>query len=176
MEPSELPVIDMQIQFKEHSAIKQLNNNDLNYFIEKLINTNETQRYENAPTALKDLGLLSDGIPISKGREVIKSKKNDLYKSEEVKSGRKINKWESSLYVISLLTGIVFASYIYLFNFNSYSETRLVTITPFWVLPTAFGIFGSTTSKENRLVTALIRSAITTGLLIFFIHGIFPQL
>ena len=179
IEPSELPIIDMQLQFRDNNVIQNMNNEDLNYFIEHLIDTSESKRYESANYALKDLNSLINGSKILKksNSDLIKNKSsNDLYKSEEIDKGRKTKKWEFPLYISSLLIGTALAAYIYLINFNSFSETELITVTPYWVLPAAFGTFGLTTEKENKLATALIRSAIVTALLIFFIHFIFPSM
>jgi len=179
IEPSELPIIDMQLQFRDNNVIRNMNNEDLNYFIEKLVNSSESKRYKTANLALKDLSSLINGQKIVKGlnSDLLENKSsNDLYKNEEINKGRKLKVWESALFISSLLIGIVLASYIYLINFNRYSESQLVIVTPFWVLPTAFGVFGLTTEKENKLTTAIIRSAIVTALLIFFIHFVFPSL
>ena len=176
MEPTDFPVMDMQLQFEDNTAISQLNNDDLNYFIKRLINSSESMRYANTKEVLIDLEYLINEKKIPKSLDFSKNSIVDLYKSEEISKGRESNKSSSFLYIISLLIGIVLASYIYLFNFDSFSETELIKVTPFWVLTTSFGLFGLTTKKINKLTVSLVRSTAVTALLIFFIYAIFPAL
>ena len=165
IEPSMFPIMDMQIIIKDNPTIKELNNKDLNYFINKLIDVKESKRYPNVKEVLNNLKYLENGISI-----IPKVKKEIIYPPSTTKP----KKWESFLFGSLILFGIMFASYVYLINFNRFSESKLVSITPYWISPIAFGIFGSTTKKENKILTALIRTVIVIGVLIFFMHALFP--
>jgi serine/threonine protein kinase len=167
--PEELPINDMQVEFEEHSAIKQLNNQNIISFLKNLINKNETQRYLNVESALSELKNLKNNIPIKTIGEVNKEEKT-------LKKNEKTKKIETFFYIGLIVFSIGLAAYIYLINFNSFSETRLIEVTPYWILPLSFGYFGATTSKPNRFLTATIRSVVIVTLLILFIHFIFPSM
>jgi hypothetical protein len=54
----------------------------------------------------------------------------------------KNRKTHSSLYSTSILIGLCIAIYIYVFNFNSFSETMLVSGTALCLFPIIFGYYG----------------------------------
>jgi hypothetical protein len=54
-------------------------------------------------------------------------------------SGQAIYK---SIYFASFIIGILLASYVYLINFDNFSETVLIRITPLWFFPIVFGYYG----------------------------------
>jgi len=48
----------------------------------------------------------------------------------------------SSIYFSSIIIGVLIAAYIYLIDFDSFSETILIRITPIWFFPIVFGYYG----------------------------------
>ncbi len=48
----------------------------------------------------------------------------------------------SGIYFASIIIGVLIAIYIYLLNFDSFSETVLIRITPLWFFPIVFGYYG----------------------------------
>jgi hypothetical protein len=51
-------------------------------------------------------------------------------------------KKHSSLYSTCIIIGVCIAIYIYVFNFDNYSETLLVQLTILWLIPIVFGYYG----------------------------------
>ena len=47
-----------------------------------------------------------------------------------------------SMYFASIVIGLLIAAYIYLLNFDNFSETLLIRITPIWFFPIVFGYYG----------------------------------
>lgn len=56
------------------------------------------------------------------------------------------------LYQIMIAAGLLMAATLYLFMFNRFSETELVTLSPIWFLLTIFGTGGLFTEKAVRLI------------------------
>ena len=56
----------------------------------------------------------------------------------------------SSLFIIPIILGFLIAIYIYIFNFNTYSETMMIMLSPFWVIPIAFGYYGRLALKMQK--------------------------
>jgi len=54
------------------------------------------------------------------------------------------------LYLMSLIAGVIAVASIYLVFFDSLSEEELVTITPFWAFPIAFGFYGYVSQRLIR--------------------------
>jgi hypothetical protein len=54
------------------------------------------------------------------------------------------------LYLMSLSAGMIVVASIYLAFFDSLSEEALVTITPFWAFPIAFGFYGYVSQRLIR--------------------------
>ncbi len=54
------------------------------------------------------------------------------------------------LYLMSLIAGVIAVTSIYLVFFDSLSEEELVTITPFWAFPIAFGFYGYVSQRLIR--------------------------
>ena len=48
----------------------------------------------------------------------------------------------SGMYFISLVIGACIAIYIYIFNFDNFSETMLIRVTALWLFPIVFGYYG----------------------------------
>lgn len=46
-----------------------------------------------------------------------------------------------------MLVGIGFAVYIYIYNFNKFSETELIFWVPFWLFPIILGYYGIVASN-----------------------------
>lgn len=53
-----------------------------------------------------------------------------------------VGKSYSKLYSICISIGLAIFFYIYIYDFNSFSETKLIRITPVWMFPLIFGIYG----------------------------------
>ena len=58
----------------------------------------------------------------------------------------------SKLYYYPLVFGLAIVFYIYLFNFDSYSETTLVRLTPFWFIPIVFGYYGLVSQRMSAKI------------------------
>ena len=72
--------------------------------------------------------------------EQLKKEKNSTESERNTHSnGQAIYK---SIYFASFIIGILLASYIYLINFDNFSETVLIRITPLWFFPIVFGYYG----------------------------------
>ncbi len=59
-----------------------------------------------------------------------------------------------AVYTFLIITGVVLACYIYLIKFDRLKETELVALTPAWIFPLVFGIYGFVAQKLIRLVQA----------------------
>lgn len=57
-----------------------------------------------------------------------------------------------AIYTFLIITGTVLAGYIYLIKFDRLKETELVALTPAWLFPLVFGIYGFVAQKLIRLV------------------------
>jgi len=96
-------------------------------------------------------------------------------------------KMYSSIYFTSIIIGIVIAAYIYLINFDNFSEEMLMLITPLWFFPIIFGYYGFVSQRmaaklekshfENvadLLFSIIQESSGTAGKLIsLFVHAPF---
>ncbi len=111
--------------------------------------------------------------------------KNETKSSSNIKSTNE--KVYSSVYFASIVIGIMIAAYIYLINFDNFSETMLIRITPVWFFPIVFGYYGFVSQRmaaklekshfENvadLLFSVIQESSGTFGKLIsIFIHAPF---
>ena len=73
--------------------------------------------------------------------------KNESCVTSSDDSGRSIYR---SLYFFSIVIGISIAFYIYLVDFDSFSETTLVRITPIWFFPIVFGYYGFVSQRMAK--------------------------
>ncbi|UUU21877.1 hypothetical protein [Streptomyces sp. DSM 40750] len=60
----------------------------------------------------------------------------------------------TAVYLTALLGGILGAGLIYLVNFDEFSESELVTITPLWFFPIVFGLYGFVAQRLLRRIAA----------------------
>ena len=82
-----------------------------------------------------------------------------------------------ALFLLALGGSIGGAGIIYPLNFSEFSETRMIEMAPFWVLPAAFGGVGFMALNTKRpLRNAIIGSILAAGALAFFFQAIFPAL
>jgi serine/threonine protein kinase len=85
--------------------------------------------------------------------------------------------WKKTLFVLALGGSVGSALIIYPLNFNNFSETEMIRMSPFWVLPAAFGLFGLMLQKSKRPLLYAAASTIGAALaLAFFFAAIFPAL
>jgi hypothetical protein len=56
----------------------------------------------------------------------------------------------TTLYLTALLGGLTAAGLVYLVLFDEFSEEELVTITPLWFFPIAFGLYGLVSQRLLR--------------------------
>lgn len=108
--------------------------------------------------------------------------KNHL-KPERSLESYKDKKKHSSLYLTSIIIGISIAIYIYVFNFDNYSETMLIRGTALWFFPVVFGYYGFVAQwmhlnfekhQFNKPVDLLI--SVSNRLPAFFIRTMFSML
>lgn len=85
--------------------------------------------------------------------------------------------WVRTMFVMMLGGSIGSAMILYPLGFDNFSETELVNMAPFWILPAAFGLFGLIFSGEKRpIVTAIVATVVSAfGLGCFFV-AIWPSL
>lgn len=119
-----------------------------------------------------------------KVEQLKKEKKSTESEGNTHYSGQTIYK---SMYFASFIIGILLTSYIYLINFDNFSETVLIRITPLWFFPIVFGYYGfvslrmaANLEKSNLenvadlLFSVIKESSGTVGKLIsFFVHAPF---
>jgi hypothetical protein len=67
---------------------------------------------------------------------------NNEIKPERSLEFYKNRKTHNNLYSTFILIGVCIAVYIYVFNFENYSETMLVKGTVLWLFPIIFGYYG----------------------------------
>ncbi|MGW0558691.1 hypothetical protein ACWDZ6_31680 [Streptomyces sp. NPDC002926] len=60
----------------------------------------------------------------------------------------------TALYVTALMAGVLGAALVYLVMFNEFSESELVTITPLWLFPIVFGLYGFVSQRLLRRIAA----------------------
>lgn len=60
----------------------------------------------------------------------------------------------TTLYVTSLIAGVLGAVCVYLVMFDELDEAELVTLTPLWFFPTVFGLYGFVSQRLLRRVSA----------------------
>ncbi|HFC29751.1 MAG TPA: hypothetical protein ENJ44_01780 [Oceanospirillales bacterium] len=90
-----------------------------------------------------------------------------------------IAKSHNSLYSSCLIIGIILFAYIYFYDFDSYSETELISMTPLWMFPLIFGFYGFMAQKmllqdqENKSIYKLLTN---NGLLYQIMLPLFPLL
>ena len=94
------------------------------------------------------------------------------------------------IYITAIVLALINFIYIYIFNFDSLSEEKLVLYTPVWLLLFIFGIYGLQSSKLMKQVNegkyqnmreALVQSSKSFGIFgplrqIFFFPLIFLNL
>ena len=103
---------------------------------------------------------------------------------KEFKELNKINKNQSviernqnSLYSICIIFGVALFSYIYFYDFDSYSETKLISMTPLWMFPLVFGIYGFVAQKllsHNNQNEGINRILMKKSASYKFIFPLFP--
>ena len=67
--------------------------------------------------------------------------KNQFNQERSLESYRTTKK-HSGIYSASIITGLSIAAYVYLYKFDSFSETLLVRLTVLWFFPLVFGYYG----------------------------------
>ena len=96
----------------------------------------------------------------------------------------------NGIYITAIVLALINFIYIYIFNFDSLSEEKLVLYTPVWLLLFIFGIYGLLSSKLMKQVNegkyqntreALVQSSKSFGIFgplrqIFFFPLIFLNL
>ena len=96
----------------------------------------------------------------------------------------------NGIYITAIVLALINFIYIYIFNFDSLSEEKLVLYTPIWLLLFIFGIYGLQSSKLMKQVNegkyqntreALVQSSKSFGIFgplrqIFFFPLIFLNL
>ena len=84
------------------------------------------------------------------------------------------------VYLMSITLGICLAVYIYGFKFDDLSETQLVNLTPAWMFPVVFGIYGFIAQQLIRLVqngqAETLREAVYVWTRAFGALGLIPML
>ncbi len=66
-----------------------------------------------------------------------------------------------ALYLTSLIVGVAIAAYVYVIDFNRWSETQLVNFTPAWFFPIVFGFYGFVSQKLIGYIEAGKASTLT---------------
>ena len=85
--------------------------------------------------------------------------------------------WVRTVFLLFLGGSLGSAGIIYPLNFDNFSETQLVEMAPFWVLPAAFGAIGLTVWTSPRpFVKAFVGTVLAALGLALFLFGIFPAL
>lgn len=85
--------------------------------------------------------------------------------------------WVRTMFVMMLGGSIGSAMILYPLGFDNFSETELVNMAPFWILPAAFGLFGLIFSGEKRpIVTAIVATVVSALALGCFFIAIWPSL
>ena len=67
---------------------------------------------------------------------------DDFNQNRDLESYKQAQVKHNGIYSIALILGIIVAVYVYVFNFEDFSETELITITPVWIFPLVFGYYG----------------------------------
>ncbi len=85
--------------------------------------------------------------------------------------------WRTTLFTLALGGSLGSAGIIYPINFNNFSETELVQMSPLWVLPAAFGFFGLLLKNSERPILYAVLATIFSGFMLYcFFAAIFPAL
>ena len=143
----------------------------------------------------KDHALWIKALAIVGGDEEKAKHQYILLRVEQIKNKRKSNGETKvsngtiykSIYFASIIIGIFIAAYIYIINFDNFSETVLIRITPLWFFPIVFGYYGFVSQRmaaklqksqfENvadLLFSVIKESSGTVGKLIsLFVHAPF---
>lgn len=88
-----------------------------------------------------------------------------------------VSPWAKWVFRLAFFGALGAAGFIYLLNFNNFSETELVNMAPFWVVPAVFGFSGFLYSGgPHPVVRALVTALVSIAVLVFFFSAIFPGL
>jgi serine/threonine protein kinase len=123
------------------------------------------------PIVGQRLGSARAAIEILEGNDAIAVRPDDAVGEPTTPS------WKKTLFTLFLGGSLGGAGIIYPLNFDNFSETQMVQMAPFWVLPAAFGFFGLLMQHTKRPILNAIGATIAAGLgLVFFLFAIFPAL
>ena len=110
------------------------------------------------------------------GLEILDGKDQLVVRPPSALSTEKTSKYRT-LFILFLGGSVGSAGIIYPLNFKNFSETQLVEMAPFWVLPAAFGFIGLLVQHTKRpLLNAAVGTLIAAGALVVFLFGIFPSM
>jgi hypothetical protein len=82
-------------------------------------------------------------------------------------STRRNPKRRNPLFTVAILIGVGLAVYVYLFSFDEFSETELIELTPFWLLPIVFGLYGFTAEAVLNMLDRGEATTVAAAALIF---------
>lgn len=167
MQPDDLPLddstskIDLAALGLTAAAATSEPRRRLHALLDRLLEPIVGQRLESAAAALRILDGKEDAKPAEPA----------------VPQHTKTPAWYRTLFILCLGGSLGGAGIIYPLNFNNFSETEMIQMAPFWVLPAAFGASGLLVQSSKRpIVNAILMTLGAAGALAFFFAAIFPAL